>query len=301
MFIFQISKELLKPNFFKIGIFVISGLVIAVAAVVVLGGRALFREEILVESYFQESVQGLGIGSPLTFRGVLIGHVKEITLTANIYKTPHRYALVRSSLLTEVFQLKGDDRAALREEVEKGLRVRLALMGLTGAYYLDADYVEPGFYEPVPVDWRPEYPYIPSIPSTVTRVSDALNGIMRNLEQINVQGIVGDLEKSLNALSSVLQGVNVEGIGKEAQGLLSEMRQTNELISKVFAKDVEASLTEIETAFRRLNALLSGQERDVEATLNNFRAASQNLREVTENLRRNPSQLFFSQPPARSR
>lgn len=291
----------MKANFFKIGLFVICALVLGVAAVVVLGGGAFFRDEIVVESYFQESVQGLGIGAPLTFRGVPIGHVTRITLTGNLYETPQRYAMVRSTLYTEVFQLKGDERAALRAEVEKGLRVRLALQGLTGAYYLEADYVDRDFHTSLPVDWEPDYPYIPAVPSTVTRISETLNSIMRNLEQINLQGIVGDLEKSLDALSTVLQGVNVEGIGAEARALLSELRQTNKLINEAFAGDLESSLDQLETAFRRLNTLISGHELDVEATMNNFRAASQNLREVTENLRRNPSQLFFGQPPPRSR
>jgi phospholipid/cholesterol/gamma-HCH transport system substrate-binding protein/paraquat-inducible protein B len=290
-----------KANFFKIGLFVISALVVAVAAVIVLGAGALFRDEILVETYFQESVQGLGVGAPLTFRGVLIGHVSSITLTGNIYQTTHRYALVRSSILTEMFQLKGNEHAALKNEVSNGLRVRLALQGLTGAYYLEADYADPEASPPLQIDWEPDHPYIPAVPSTVTRLSEALDGILKNLEQINVHGIAANLEKSLSTLSSVLEKGDIEGIGQETRNLVSELRETNKQIAKVFAGDVESSLNQLEITFKRLSGLLSGQERDIEETVNNFRAASQNLREVTENLRRNPSQLFFGQPPARAR
>ena len=291
----------MKTNFFKIGLFVISALAVAVVAVIVLGAGALFRDEIVVETYFKESVQGLGVGSPLTFRGVLIGHVSNITITGNVYQTTHRYALVRSSVLTEMFQLKGNENAALRNEVSNGLRVRLALQGLTGAYYLEADYADPEANPPLAIDWDPEHPYIPAVPSTVTRLSEALNGILKNLEQINIQGITTNLEKSLSTLSAVLEKGEVEGLGKEARNLLSELRETNKQISKVFAGDVESSLNQLEITLKRLSGLLSGQERDIEETVNNFRAASQNLREITESLRRNPSQLFFGQPPARAR
>jgi phospholipid/cholesterol/gamma-HCH transport system substrate-binding protein/paraquat-inducible protein B len=288
-----------KTNFFKIGLFVISALVVVVAAVIVLGAGALFRDEIVVETYFQESVQGLGVGSPLTFRGVMIGHVSSITLTGNIYQTTHRYALVRSSILTEMFQLNGNKDAALSNEVANGLRVRLALQGLTGAYYLETDYADPETNPPLPIDWKPDFPYIPAVPSTVTRLNEALDGILKNLEQINVQGIATNLEKSLGTLSSVLEKGNVEGMGQEARNLLSELRETNKQISKVFAGDVESSLNQLEITFKRLSGLISGQERDIEETMNNFRAASQNLRELTENLRRDPSRLFFGRPPGR--
>lgn len=277
----------------------ISALVVVVAAVIVLGAGALFRDEIVVETYFQESVQGLGVGSPLTFRGVMIGHVSSITLTGNIYQTTHRYALVRSSILTEMFQLNGNKDAALSNEVANGLRVRLALQGLTGAYYLETDYADPETNPPLPIDWKPDFPYIPAVPSTVTRLNEALDGILKNLEQINVQGIATNLEKSLGTLSSVLEKGNVEGMGQEARNLLSELRETNKQISKVFAGDVESSLNQLEITFKRLSGLISGQERDIEETMNNFRAASQNLRELTENLRRDPSRLFFGRPPGR--
>ena len=38
-----------------------------------------------METYIEESVQGLDIGSPMKFRGVLVGKVEEITLTSAVY------------------------------------------------------------------------------------------------------------------------------------------------------------------------------------------------------------------------
>lgn len=291
----------MKANYFKIGLFVISGVVIAIIGVIIFGAGALFRHEIQVETYFEESVQGLGVGSPITFRGVPVGNVSTITLTGNMYNTGKRYALVRSSLLTDVFQLKGDENEALQKEAANGLRVRLALQGLTGAVYLEMDYVDPQTESAIKVDWEPRYPYIPSVPSTVTRVADALDGIMRELGQIKLQQITKDLGSSLNVLSSVLQGVDLRGIGKESQQLLAEMRETNSKISKLFSGDLEASLEQFQGTFRRLSALISGRQQDIDITLRNFRAASENLREITENAKRYPSQLFFGEPPSPSR
>ena len=49
-----------------------------------------FKEAALVETYIEESVQGLDIGSPMKFRGVLVGKVEEITLTSAVYDTKRR-------------------------------------------------------------------------------------------------------------------------------------------------------------------------------------------------------------------
>ncbi len=43
---------------------------------VIFGGGRFFQDEIILETYFDSSVQGLDIGSPFKYRGVTIGEVK---------------------------------------------------------------------------------------------------------------------------------------------------------------------------------------------------------------------------------
>ena len=62
-----------KLSYFKIGLFVISATVLAVIGIIVLGVGSVFQRAALVETYIEESVQGLDIGSPMKFRGVLVG------------------------------------------------------------------------------------------------------------------------------------------------------------------------------------------------------------------------------------
>jgi len=68
-----------KANYFKIGLFFLSGTILAVIALIILGEGTFFQKKVLLETYFKESVQGLDIGSPVKFRGVLIGNVEKIT------------------------------------------------------------------------------------------------------------------------------------------------------------------------------------------------------------------------------
>ena len=76
-----------QAHYFKIGVFMLSGITLAVLAVIILGAGALFKKKIMMETYFDESVQGLSVGAPLKYRGVTIGKVEHIGFVRNEYNT----------------------------------------------------------------------------------------------------------------------------------------------------------------------------------------------------------------------
>ena len=61
-----------------IGLFVLGGLGLFIAAVILYGMRDLFVQKDTYVSFFRGSVRGLGVGAPVSFRGIDIGQVKEI-------------------------------------------------------------------------------------------------------------------------------------------------------------------------------------------------------------------------------
>ena len=76
----------LKANYFKLGLFVVGAVVAGVIVLVVIGSGRWFQPKVTIETYFNESVQGLDIGSKLKYRGVVIGEVKSIGFTYNKYR-----------------------------------------------------------------------------------------------------------------------------------------------------------------------------------------------------------------------
>ncbi|MGH7783151.1 MAG: MlaD family protein, partial [Candidatus Binatia bacterium] len=120
-----------KLRYFKIGLFVIGATVIGILGVVALGVGTVFKTKNLVETYIEESVQGLDVGSPVKFRGVLVGKVDRITLASVEYKTRRQYVLVRLDITSNVFQfpISEPNNPILRAELERGFRVRLAAQG----------------------------------------------------------------------------------------------------------------------------------------------------------------------------
>jgi len=346
-----------KLSYFKIGIFVISAIVIGMIGVVVLGVGTIFQKRSLIETYIDESVQGLDVGSPVKFRGVPVGRVEEISLTSAVYSTRRQYVLVRISISTNMFQFPVNDpnSPALKKELERGFRMRLAQQGLTGVAYLETDYLEPERNPPLEIDWQPYYPYIPSTRSRITQLSEAIERILQNFGDINIPQLTGSIEKSLGAMTKLAESANLEKIGTQANTLLTEVRETNRQINALVASpelksaladasatagrarqlieraekpvnqmladlpqaaesmnrlvkrldavsnDLPETSAQLRQTLQRLNRLVASQQRDIEKTMENLRGISDNMKEITDNSKKYPSQVLFGAPPPPSK
>jgi len=91
-----------QTNVAKLGLFVLAGTVALLGAAWYLGIRQFQRETRDVYTYFNESVQGLEIGSPVKFRGVLIGSVADITVAPD-----KRHVQVRAEVYVDVLRRLG--------------------------------------------------------------------------------------------------------------------------------------------------------------------------------------------------
>ncbi|MCZ7566056.1 MAG: MlaD family protein [Burkholderiales bacterium] len=151
-----------KPNYFKLGLFVLAGLAVAVAMVLALGAGKLFERTITMETYVDDSVQGLDLGSKVRYRGVLLGEVKRLGFTAERYEQDKPlgqrkpYVLIEATLnVDQLGPLGRADADLLKQYIEQGLRVRVAPQGITGINYLELDFVEPTLNPPLPINWQP--------------------------------------------------------------------------------------------------------------------------------------------------
>jgi len=256
-----------KANYFKIGLFVITGLLLAVIAVIIFGAGVIFKEEFLVETYIDGSVQGLSVGSPVKYRGVKIGEVKEITLASNVYGVPSPYVLVRSAIIPETLGIKKEEEemffSSMKKAAELGLRVRLASQGLTGVAYLEADYLDPDRFPPYKLEWKPKYPYLPSAPSTITQIIEFVEKILKNFESVDFRQVFDEARETVTVIREKLRVIDTEGISDEAKALLSEVRDTNGRLFAILNKpEVDAIFADSSKAMKRLSEILDKEEID---------------------------------------
>ncbi|MDB4989318.1 MAG: uncharacterized protein JWN04_4496, partial [Myxococcaceae bacterium] len=67
-------------NHWKLGLFVLTSVILGLMGIVFLAGRALQKDTVRYTSFFDESVTGLNTGSPVSYRGVTVGNVQDINI-----------------------------------------------------------------------------------------------------------------------------------------------------------------------------------------------------------------------------
>ncbi|MFZ5425990.1 MAG: MlaD family protein [Thermodesulfobacteriota bacterium] len=320
-----------SANYFKLGLFIIGGAAALLVALVFLGLGALRKDKIMLETYFNESVQGLDVGSPLKFKGVKIGAVERIRFVFNKYHDikdiPFRYVLVEMALDPEsplAITSRDAMGEAIRNEVENGLRVRIAPQGITGTGYLEMDYVNPRSQKPLPIDWTPEYFYVPSSPSTIARLEETFETFSKLLRKIDDSGVdvaVRNINNLLVVIREAVKDANVPGLSENVNSLIGDLRKTNDNLNaiikspearesfknlgetlanlKTSTENLPQAITDLRKLLREVNALVASQRDEVQGLLQQGKQVFENLNDLTGDAKRNPSRLFFGAPPAK--
>lgn len=303
-----------KPNFFKIGLFVILGTLILAGAIIFFGAGKFFEKKYVVETYFDQSVQGLSVGSALMFQGVQVGNISEIGFVFQEYDTDLQYVLVRAEIYPNKGSNKGkpklfiddsDRERGLQKMIENGLRLQLAAQGVTGLVLLNAVYLEPGSYPALNIDWKPEFPYIPSAPGTIAQITQTIEKLTKTIESINFKEISDDIEQLVHTLNLAVQHADIPKLSKELQSLIvtldKTVANTDKLINSKETKETLANIAqttqELKRTLKRTDRLIQNREHNIQAILENVERVSEDVSEFMVTVRRYPSWVLFGEPP----
>ena len=249
-----------KPKYARIGFAVVVGVVAISAALIYIGGFGGSEMEFLVESYYDKPVSGLSVGSPVNFRGVKVGEVKDvmmvrprsadysvsemqrirILLSLNLQKMGHRAR-------PEDFEL----RRMIDSYVKHGLRATVAASGITGLSRIELNMLP----NPPPLanlNWKPAHPVIPPAPSLIDNFSDTATKLMNQI----------------NKMDFAIAWTNIQTIAESLSRLASNM-----------------------------DLLMEGQRANIGALLENASETAARLNSLSQRLEENPSLLLRSSAP----
>lgn len=303
-----------KPNFFKIGLFVVLALLILAGAIIFFGGGKFFEEKTTIETYFDQSVQGLSVGASLEFQGVQIGNVSYIGFAFNEYKTNRQYVLVRAQIYSNKIAGKGKGRLyetdkarveGFKEMISQGLRLQLASQGITGIAFLNAVYLDPKRYPALEHEWKPEYQYIPSAPGTITQITETIEQLSDSIDNIDFKQISEEIEKLVVSLNKTVEDAKVGELSKDLKELIRSLNSTvTELDTMLKSNDAKQTLanvtaitSDLRTALNRTDRLLSSREHSLKLTMENIERVTEDARELMDMLKKYPSWVLFGNPP----
>ena len=321
-----------RVNYFKLGLFVIFAVALAIGAVLLLGIGSLLQKPTLMETYLDQSVQGIDLGTKVKFRGVPIGRVENIDFSRYRYELEipieerKTYVRIVIALENDVFDEPGTPRAILiKREIERGLRLQMSNVGLTGTSYLELDYQDPNLNPPLDINWTPEYAYIPSTSDSFTRIVTSAEEVFRKLEAVDLVSLGENVNNLLQVANEKLSDVELKEISIQIVELISELRNTNtqlqtavkdinlpelsteakEAISSIrilFSNpSIGDSLDELKVTLRSINQLTAGNQGRISVILENLESLTDNLNSVTDSAKSYPSQLLFGEPPPSQR
>lgn len=288
-----------------IGVFVLGGIVLLVAGIIALSSAELFSRRLHYVMYFDSSLNGLDIGSPVSFRGVNIGRVtnivmefdrekREVSTPVFVEIDPARFKI--PSLADGVPQVT---ETPISYMIRRGLRAQLMTRSLiTGQQQIELEF-RPAFPARF-VGRHPEVDEIPTVPSRFDQVQTTVTDMLDILRKLPLDELAYKFMATLENISEVSKKLNehMEPILANTEQATAEAVPTMKRLRSSLER-LDASLKESEQMFRSLNKRVEttapAMEKSAQSADSAFKeveAAMRALRNLADYLERNPDALL---------
>lgn len=302
---------------FKIGLLAATAIVALFVAALALGLRTARIPTTTYHAFFDESVQGLEVGSPVKYRGVRIGNVDSIAIAPD-----GRHVAVRLAILRPESR-----RLRLDRSRAPAVRARLASQGVTGVKFVDLDFFTgPAELLPFPTPPRTIPTQVSlfkdleqgldAIGSRLTRLIDQMTSTLDKVEllvdDLRAEDIPGRLAAAIDTTTATVTRLrrliaNVDRAALPAKAARSlanvdaALARVDRLVAQVAgdAPGLLASARRATDAAGRLGRAATGSVDELDLTLRDIAEAARSLRELADELERDPD--MFLKGRARSK
>lgn len=247
-----------RASYTRIGLTVVVGVVAIVASLIYIGGMRGTSNVVYAETYYDKPVSGLSIGSVVNFRGVKVGEVKEIAFVGDKYDVEgvdNSRIYILMALQCGIMDSENETPA----EAEAALRRMIDQVGLratvTTSGITGLSRVECDYHEMDGSDAMA----VPPIAWTPKHVY-------------------------IPAKISLLDNFSVAAT--------KVMNQINRMDLSTAWSNLSSAVESLARATEGAKNLLDARQGDLDLIIDDFLATSASLRELTSEVRRNPSLLI---------
>ena len=320
---------------FSVGLFLICGITVVILGIIWLGMSNYLEKGRLFVAYYDESVQGLDVDSPVKYRGVHIGRVHTIGVAPD------------GEMIEVVLKIESDIKP---KDDGQNLVAQLKSVGITGLMFIELEQKEANDRDYPSLDFKPEYPVISTRPSEISKIFQGIEDIFNLFRALDANTISNQLTAALKKINQTIDDAKLadmvnefrttikemqklvssdkmdqlllsmeqtsNNLGKmaiNADGGISDVRQTVGRLDRVISTsggnvqeitaDLKASAMQVKQAMETATALLENTDRQVDTiqrqvsvTLNGIDRAADTMNRFLNQLANQPSQVIFSAP-----
>ena len=282
---------------FKIGLFVIITLILAVGLITWMGASKFFETYDFYVTYFDESISGLDIGSGVALRGVPVGTVSAI-------------AIAPDEKLIEI-QLK--IRAG--QNIPENYYALLELKGITGLRTININQIRRSeMLEPPELSFEPKLPVINSYPSGSVQLDVALNRIYESVLNVDTKSISEGLVRLLSSIDTMVNNSPVNNILARMESQSSQsLKNLDEVLNKLEQFNIEETnarmitvldkygdvadsmkifIPQMTASMRGLQFLLQTTQRDLSVGLQQMSESMRSAKRLVDFIESNPAALI---------
>jgi ABC-type transporter Mla subunit MlaD len=247
-------------TYFKLGLFTILGFAALIGAAFALGVASLSSETLKYHSYFNESVQGLDLGSPVKYRGVTVGSVSDITIAPD-----KRHVDVVLAFEYADFRRLGMNAQRADIHVPPDLRAQLGSQGISGVKFVNLDFFDPASTPIEPLPFTPAENTLPVTPSLMKGLEDSLAKALDKLPGMmaaatesldRIDRFLGDISDAHLADAIVKTLLDLDGAAADAHVVLHQFGQSN------LPASTAKAVADADAAINKMSALLDHLDGD---------------------------------------
>lgn len=283
-------KTKLSPA--AVGMFVLGAMLIAVVGFLSFGGSNIFAKPARFLIYFDESVSGLDPGAPVKLNGVRVGRVAAINVR---YDAKSKEALVgvtceiNRNILTDSTGAQVDltSPAKLQELIDRGLRARLNLTGITGLLFVELDFEDVRKYPANPRFMAEALPVIPAIPSPISEVQQSIVEIVADLKRVDFTGLSKEVKALLTTTNAKVSALDVKALGDKVGGAADAITAfVNSPEARQTFLNLNAALTDLRVVLARIDGNVGPISEELKQTLADAQGALKSLEATAATTRR---------------
>jgi ABC-type transporter Mla subunit MlaD len=273
---------------FLVGLFVLAGSFFLVGVILWLGASKFFDDYATYVTYIDGSVEGLNVGSPVKYQGIPIGSISAIRLAPD-------------GKLVEI-EMEIDETM----QVNPRHRIRTELAGITGGKFLQLYYPdnpEVALQHPK-LTFEPRYAVIPSTPSGLDAITDALNDIVNNVKGVEAKEISDDTRRLLQSATRVAENPQIESTIANLNRTTAVLAQIVDKLNQsriyeqaeVTGQNLSQASAEIRTLVKEISGEVRGLNLDTKTsrTFNRADSVLITAQSAVEKLGGNTDQVLFS-------